>query len=346
MNGVFQSLRGEFDLDEMYSGRAVLGIIVNTIKAVTLKLLRSDQDQPITKDDESEEEREEQAAPPIEMKANTDTSESPNTAVLDDKQPTVAEAHWIKDVNLSPGHSGEVVTVKSEHNEAEGSKALELEQPEATLTSSLNIPTLAQGSPIADKQEATAETSRKGAADTQTEKKPLSDCQNGKSHQQTEVPDHDRTLEKSLNPLDRVQHCELDNTLDLNSPTERQEEQSQALSFESGSGIQEETLLSEPLQEAVPALNGNEESPEIPEGPVFEASESPSELEALHVVEHGSSDTISTPGHKSKSAPSTNAASLFSDDDDDEGLFKPVTLKSGKLTKKEEEEDEDEVIRS
>ncbi|XP_060697262.1 FK506-binding protein 15 isoform X1 [Hemiscyllium ocellatum] len=347
MNGVFQSLRGEFDLDEMYSGRAVLGIIVNTIKAVTLKLLRSDQDQPITKsdneDDESEEELEEQAVSPIEKKANTDTSESPNTAVLDEKQPMVAEAHRIEDVNLSPGHSGEVVTVKSEHNEAEGSKALQLEQPEAALTSSLNIPTLAQGSPTADKQEATAETSRTGAADTQTEKKPLSDCQNGKSHQQTEVPDHDRTVEKSLNPLDRVQHCELDNTSDLNSPTERQEEQSQALSFESGSGIQEETLLSEPLQEAVPALNGNEESPEIPEGPVFEASESPSELEALHVVEHGSSDTISTPGHKSKSAPSTNAASLFSDDDDDEGLFKPVTLKSGKQIKKEEEEDEDEV---
>lgn len=32
MNGVFQSLRGEFELDEMYSGRAVLGLVMNTIK--------------------------------------------------------------------------------------------------------------------------------------------------------------------------------------------------------------------------------------------------------------------------------------------------------------------------
>ena len=32
MNGVFHSLRGEFDLGESYSGQAVLGVIVSTIK--------------------------------------------------------------------------------------------------------------------------------------------------------------------------------------------------------------------------------------------------------------------------------------------------------------------------
>lgn len=39
MNGVFHSLRGEFDLGESYSGQAVLGVIVSTIKNVTLQLL-------------------------------------------------------------------------------------------------------------------------------------------------------------------------------------------------------------------------------------------------------------------------------------------------------------------
>ncbi|XP_074526238.1 FK506-binding protein 15 isoform X2 [Halichoeres trimaculatus] len=39
MNGVFHSLRGEFDVSELYSGRAVLGVIVTTIKNVTLQLL-------------------------------------------------------------------------------------------------------------------------------------------------------------------------------------------------------------------------------------------------------------------------------------------------------------------
>lgn len=32
MNGVFQSVRGEFELEEMYSGRTVLGVVMSTIK--------------------------------------------------------------------------------------------------------------------------------------------------------------------------------------------------------------------------------------------------------------------------------------------------------------------------
>ncbi|XP_006890793.1 PREDICTED: FK506-binding protein 15 [Elephantulus edwardii] len=39
MNQVFQSLRGEFELEESYNGRTVLGTIMNTIKIVTLQLL-------------------------------------------------------------------------------------------------------------------------------------------------------------------------------------------------------------------------------------------------------------------------------------------------------------------
>ncbi|KAJ6652055.1 hypothetical protein lerEdw1_015258 [Lerista edwardsae] len=40
MNGVFRSLRGQFELEESYTGRAVLGVVVNTIKTVTLQLLQ------------------------------------------------------------------------------------------------------------------------------------------------------------------------------------------------------------------------------------------------------------------------------------------------------------------
>uniref|UniRef100_A0A803W5B6 peptidylprolyl isomerase n=2 Tax=Ficedula albicollis TaxID=59894 RepID=A0A803W5B6_FICAL len=46
MNGVFQSLRGEFELEEMYSGRTVLGLVMNTIKTVTLQLLNKQQEKP------------------------------------------------------------------------------------------------------------------------------------------------------------------------------------------------------------------------------------------------------------------------------------------------------------
>ncbi|XP_069729114.1 FK506-binding protein 15 isoform X2 [Phaenicophaeus curvirostris] len=54
MNGVFQSLRGEFDLEETYSGRTVLGVVMNTIKTVTLELLNRQQKRP-DQDSEKEE---------------------------------------------------------------------------------------------------------------------------------------------------------------------------------------------------------------------------------------------------------------------------------------------------
>ncbi|KAM6316262.1 FK506-binding protein 15 isoform 2-T2 [Podargus strigoides] len=46
MNGVFHSLRGEFELEETYSGRMVLGVVMNTIKTVTLQLLNRQQEKP------------------------------------------------------------------------------------------------------------------------------------------------------------------------------------------------------------------------------------------------------------------------------------------------------------
>uniref|UniRef100_A0A8C8CB68 peptidylprolyl isomerase n=1 Tax=Oncorhynchus tshawytscha TaxID=74940 RepID=A0A8C8CB68_ONCTS len=54
MNGVFHSLRGEFDLHETYTGSAVLSIIVNTIKSVTLQLLNVTE-RPLSQRSEEEE---------------------------------------------------------------------------------------------------------------------------------------------------------------------------------------------------------------------------------------------------------------------------------------------------
>uniref|UniRef100_A0A3Q4B3S1 peptidylprolyl isomerase n=1 Tax=Mola mola TaxID=94237 RepID=A0A3Q4B3S1_MOLML len=58
MNGVFHSLREQFDFDESYSGQAVLGVIVTTIKNVTLKLL-TDSDRTSLRQSKNEEEEEE-----------------------------------------------------------------------------------------------------------------------------------------------------------------------------------------------------------------------------------------------------------------------------------------------
>uniref|UniRef100_A0A670ZNW6 peptidylprolyl isomerase n=1 Tax=Pseudonaja textilis TaxID=8673 RepID=A0A670ZNW6_PSETE len=39
MNGVFHSLRGQFEIEESYTGRIVLGVVMSTIKTITLQLL-------------------------------------------------------------------------------------------------------------------------------------------------------------------------------------------------------------------------------------------------------------------------------------------------------------------
>uniref|UniRef100_A0A8C3JJB5 peptidylprolyl isomerase n=1 Tax=Calidris pygmaea TaxID=425635 RepID=A0A8C3JJB5_9CHAR len=68
MNGVFQSLRGEFELEEMYSGRTVLGVVMNTIKQEAEEPLGGLEPPPLNGDggnctDESSSEKEPSSAP-------------------------------------------------------------------------------------------------------------------------------------------------------------------------------------------------------------------------------------------------------------------------------------------
>ncbi|XP_040819757.1 FK506-binding protein 15 isoform X1 [Ochotona curzoniae] len=60
MNQVFQSLRGEFELEESYDGRTILGTIMNTIKMVTLQLLNEQEQEK----EESSSEEEQELPPP------------------------------------------------------------------------------------------------------------------------------------------------------------------------------------------------------------------------------------------------------------------------------------------
>ncbi|XP_051964654.1 FK506-binding protein 15-like isoform X2 [Xyrauchen texanus] len=76
MNGVFQSLRGEFDLNETYTGSAVLRVLVNTIKSVTLQLLTkperssSEHSEKEEEEEEKDEEGESDAHPKHEVHIN------------------------------------------------------------------------------------------------------------------------------------------------------------------------------------------------------------------------------------------------------------------------------------
>ncbi|XP_065593744.1 FK506-binding protein 15 isoform X2 [Cyrtonyx montezumae] len=73
MNGVFQSLRGEFELEETYSGRVVLGVVMSTIKTVTLQLLSKQQERP--EPDSKKEEESGVGRPEGSLGAKTDQEE-------------------------------------------------------------------------------------------------------------------------------------------------------------------------------------------------------------------------------------------------------------------------------
>lgn len=97
MNQVFQSLRGEFELEECYSGRTVLGTIMNTIKMVTLRLLNQhEQEKGESSNEEEEEEDEAQARSPSgQSQAPLDRESQGPPAVL---------SEWVvqEDAPLSP----------------------------------------------------------------------------------------------------------------------------------------------------------------------------------------------------------------------------------------------------
>lgn len=69
MNGVFQSLRGEFDLNETYTGSAVLRVLVNTIKNVTLQLLTK-AERSSSEHEEEEEDRDDEEERPDKLQIN------------------------------------------------------------------------------------------------------------------------------------------------------------------------------------------------------------------------------------------------------------------------------------
>ncbi|XP_063116590.1 FK506-binding protein 15 isoform X2 [Cavia porcellus] len=77
MNQVFQSLRGEFELEESYNGRTILGTIMSTIKMVTLQLLNQQEQEQ----EESSSEEEEQPQGPSQEQSGSATA-GPSLASL------------------------------------------------------------------------------------------------------------------------------------------------------------------------------------------------------------------------------------------------------------------------
>ncbi|XP_075761334.1 FK506-binding protein 15 isoform X2 [Pelodiscus sinensis] len=95
MNGVFQSLRGEFELEESYSGRTVLGVVMNTIKTVTLQLLSRQRERQESNSDEEEArtgEENRESSPSAQADCDDAVQNGPTPSTVGPAQPAAAWA--------------------------------------------------------------------------------------------------------------------------------------------------------------------------------------------------------------------------------------------------------------
>ncbi|XP_030673504.1 FK506-binding protein 15 isoform X4 [Nomascus leucogenys] len=105
MNQVFQSLRREFELEESYNGRTILGTIMNTIKMVTLQLLnQQEQEKEESSSEEEEEKAEEQPRRPSQEQPASASSGQPEAPLNRERpeSPMVPSEQVVEEAVLLP----------------------------------------------------------------------------------------------------------------------------------------------------------------------------------------------------------------------------------------------------
>ncbi|XP_041098600.1 FK506-binding protein 15 isoform X2 [Polyodon spathula] len=155
MNGVFQSLRGEFDLQESYTGKAVLAVIVNTIKTVTLQLLTQQQDS-VSGRSESEEEEEQEEEEPEQEAASRGNGLEPEAYL--EEEGLKQEVHEIKQ-EVKPeqvakvGEAKQEVQVEEEEKEeATAGRAAKEDVESEEEPPQLPVPVMSSGGGLAEGQ--------------------------------------------------------------------------------------------------------------------------------------------------------------------------------------------------
>uniref|UniRef100_A0A4W3J1G5 peptidylprolyl isomerase n=1 Tax=Callorhinchus milii TaxID=7868 RepID=A0A4W3J1G5_CALMI len=268
MNGVFQTLRGEFDLDENYSGRAALGVIMNTIKTVTLQLLSTSQEQPSVQS-ESEGEAEEEEEETEEVAAHVDTT-SPEAAV-------------------GEGLESGTVTVKSSPEFTAQPGGSQLQTPEKAIPeeSEAALSSIPNGSAV-DMAESQGEHAgslgeRTGEGEAEAKQEPAQsvqadDSETVKDYQQAEATES--IMVKDVTSLEAPQ-SETCSVPDRSRAGETREETSSMENL--GSGHSSPAIKqpeSKKVQHgALPALNGTES--ELSEGPGLHVRNERSELPSV-----------------------------------------------------------------
>ncbi|MEQ2161842.1 hypothetical protein GOODEAATRI_013720, partial [Goodea atripinnis] len=129
MNGVFHSLRAEFELSESYSGQAVLGVIVTTIKNVTLQLLSGTKTRSPLKPENREEENEDDESEDVkklEQKCHVHVNgerEVKEKKIVEEEHVAHADYHQVNEAQMVQDVKPEAVTKSEAPSQAEDSEA-------------------------------------------------------------------------------------------------------------------------------------------------------------------------------------------------------------------------------
>ncbi|KAJ1145545.1 hypothetical protein NDU88_011831 [Pleurodeles waltl] len=133
MNGVFQSLRGEFDLEESYKGRDILGVIMNTIKTVTLELLdvQPPKAQPETSSS-SEDEEDDEEETPVNIIEESELKSSPQMKEVDFGQENFQPESPEQNGDMKESNDPKGVSSRPSEEEVEGPPCTEQLRVEAS----------------------------------------------------------------------------------------------------------------------------------------------------------------------------------------------------------------------
>ncbi|KAK5621136.1 hypothetical protein CRENBAI_013474 [Crenichthys baileyi] len=176
MNGVFHSLRAEFELSESYSGQAVLGVIVTTIKNVTLQLLSGTKARSPLKPDYREEENEDDESEDVkqlEQKCHVHVNgerEVKEKKIVEEEHVAHADYHQVNEAQMIQDVKPETVTKSEAPHQPEDSKATDVHPVSSAEPASQDPETDPVESVVQQEQE------QPSASDTCTTENDLNKC--------------------------------------------------------------------------------------------------------------------------------------------------------------------------
>ncbi|XP_043913905.1 FK506-binding protein 15 [Protopterus annectens] len=374
MNGVFQSLRSKFNMEDSYSGKEVLGVIMATIKTVTLQLLDGQQDSAVAKsdsedeDEEEEEEVEEEPEQEVKIRAEVTQLEAiPKETTAEGTEeilvPAQPQSRSTKTVTPTQTEITETTMLRL-HYDGHQQSAEKLESDHEIKVQ--EIPTDSLSESMKDsapdfKEQRVSELTEELPHEALSHDPPGLNSTNDehltdKTEQDKGVEVKDQQVENTSVTLASVSECA--ETVKSEIMQSDKSRNSQITTYDTdgltkGIFVQTESELLTVNQKKEKLSSENETSPSIsasdplkeilkvPEGQPFE-DKLVSDKNGLNIVEIDSDQGHPPSETKAEQKQSSAHSSLFGDDDD-ESLFKSATPKTPKsviTTRLEDDEDD------